>query len=139
MTRPPPTATPTDTLFPYPPLFRSRYPQMACEVFVEHDSDPARVFHGSFGFHEVGQHVMPGTDGEPSGIRASMLIKEMCSYAWVRERSGAALPNAPWLPHPPPRAPAPHPPPGTRAWTPLRPPRPPTTRPPHHPTPPTPA
>src|SRR3546814_18597113 len=47
-----------------------RYPQMACEVFVEHDSDPARVFHGSFGFHEVGQPVMPGTDGEPSGIRS---------------------------------------------------------------------
>src|SRR3546814_3414064 len=79
---------------------------MACEVFVEHDSDPARVFHGSFGFHEVGQHVMPGTDGEPSGIRASMLIKEMCSYAWVRERYGDELPNAPWLTHPRPPAPA---------------------------------
>src|SRR3546814_16767941 len=65
-----------------------RYPQMACEVFVEHDSDPARVFHGSFGFHEVGQHVMPGTADEPSGIRASMLIKELCSYAWVREHYG---------------------------------------------------
>src|SRR3546814_4069351 len=81
---------------------------MAFEGFVEHDSDPARVFHGSFGFHEVGQHVMPGTDGEPSGIRASMLIKEMCSYAWVRERYGDELPNDPWLTHPRPPAPAPH-------------------------------
>jgi predicted GNAT superfamily acetyltransferase len=85
-----------------------RYPQMACEVFVEHDSDPARVFHGSFGFHEVGQHVMPGTADEPSGIRASMLIKELCSYAWVREHYGDELPSAPWLTQPRPLAPAPH-------------------------------
>lgn len=69
-----------------------RYPVLACEVFVEHDSDPARVFHGSFGFHEAGQHVMPGT-----GIRASMLTKDLCSYAWVREHYGDALPEAPWL------------------------------------------
>jgi uncharacterized protein len=53
-----------------------RYPVLACEVFIEHDSDPARVFHGSFGFHEVGQHVMPET-----GVRASMLTKELCSYS----------------------------------------------------------
>jgi hypothetical protein len=77
-------------------------------VFIEHDSDPARVFHGSFGFHEVGQHVMPGRDGESSGIRASMLIKELCSYAWVREHYGDRLPNAPWLTQPRAPAPAPH-------------------------------
>jgi predicted GNAT superfamily acetyltransferase len=82
-----------------------RYPQLACEVFIEHDSDPARVFHGSFGFHEVGQHVMPGVDGRP-GIRASMLVKELCSYDWVRERYGDALPEAPWLPQPRTLAPA---------------------------------
>ena len=85
-----------------------RYPQLACEVFMEHDSDPARVFHGSFGFHEVGQHVMPGRDGEPSGIRASMLIKELCSYPWVREHYGDRLPNVPWLTQPRAPAPAPH-------------------------------
>jgi predicted GNAT superfamily acetyltransferase len=85
-----------------------RYPQLACEVFIEHDSDPARVFHGSFGFHEVGQHVMPGRDGEPSGIRASMLIKELCSYAWVHEHYGDQLPDAPWLTQPRAPAPAPH-------------------------------
>src|SRR3546814_4592521 len=79
---------------------------MACEVFVDHDSDPARVFHGSFGFHEVGQHVMPGTADEPSGIRASMLIKELCSYAWVREHKGDQLPSARWLTQPRPAAPA---------------------------------
>jgi len=72
-----------------------RYPLLTCEVFIEHDSDPARVFHGSFGFQEVGQHVMP-----ENGVRASMLMKELCSYAWVREHYGDELPNAPWLTRP---------------------------------------
>jgi predicted GNAT superfamily acetyltransferase len=82
-----------------------RYPLLACEVFVEHDSDPARVFHGSFGFHEVGQHVMPAGAGVPEDIRASMLVKELCSYAWVHEHYGDALPDVPWLAQP--RIPAP--------------------------------
>ena len=69
-----------------------RWPLLACEVFIEHDNDPARLFHGSFGFQEEGQHVMPET-----GVRASMLAKEMCSYPWVRERYGEQLPDAPWL------------------------------------------
>lgn len=73
-----------------------RYPLLACEVFVEHDSDPARLFHGSFGFREVGQHVMPGVDGA-AGIRASMLMKDLCSYAWVQETYGRQLPDVPWL------------------------------------------
>ena len=85
-----------------------RHPVLACEVFLDADSDPALLFHGSIGFHEVGQHVMPGTDSEPSGIRASMLIKEMCSYDWVREHYGDKLPNAPWLARPRALAPAPH-------------------------------
>ena len=76
-----------------------RYPQLACEVFVEHDSDPARLFHGSFGFREIGQHVMPGEDGQ-EGIRASMLMKDLCSYAWVRDTYGEQLPDVPWLPAP---------------------------------------
>ncbi|MEZ0470531.1 GNAT family N-acetyltransferase [Luteimonas salinilitoris] len=69
-----------------------RYPLLACEVFIEHDNDPARLFHGSFGFHEVGQHVMPET-----GVRASMLTKELCSYTWVRDHYGDDLPDMPWL------------------------------------------
>ncbi|MGY0611299.1 MULTISPECIES: GNAT family N-acetyltransferase [unclassified Luteimonas] len=72
-----------------------RYPVLACEVLIEHDSDPARIFHGSFGFREVGQHVMPDT-----GIRASMLTKELCSYAWVRDAYGDDLPDVPWLVQP---------------------------------------
>lgn len=69
-----------------------RYPQMACEVFLEGANDPVLLFHGSFGFREVGQHVMP-----ESGIRAAMLMKSLCSYPWVRETYGDALPDAPWI------------------------------------------
>lgn len=72
-----------------------RYPQLACEVFLEHGADHALLFHGSFGFREVGQHVM-----QPAGVRASMLMKELCSYPWVRETYGEQLPNAPWLSQP---------------------------------------
>ena len=72
-----------------------RYPQMACEVFLEGANDPVLLFHGSFGFREVGQHVMPG-----SGIRAAMLMKSLCSYPWVRETYGEALPDAPWIVRP---------------------------------------
>ena len=30
-------------------------PLLACEVFLEHDNDPVRLFHGSFGFREIGR------------------------------------------------------------------------------------
>jgi len=69
-----------------------RYPQMACEVFLDDVNDPVLLFHGSFGFREVGQHVMPET-----GIRAAMLMKELCSYPWVHETYGEALPKLPWI------------------------------------------
>jgi len=72
-----------------------RYPQLACEVFLQQGTDHALLFHGSFGFREVGQHVMPGLD-----IRSAMLMKELCSYDWVRETYGDALPDEPWLQHP---------------------------------------
>lgn len=72
-----------------------RYPQLACEVFLEQEADPALLFHGSFGFREIGQHVMPAPQGE--GIRAAMLMKELCSYPWVNDTYGDALPDEPWL------------------------------------------
>ena len=68
-----------------------RYPQMACEVFLEGTNDPVLLFHGSFGFREVGQHVMPDT-----GLRAAMLVKELCSYPWVNATYGQTLPKLPW-------------------------------------------
>jgi predicted GNAT superfamily acetyltransferase len=73
-----------------------RYPQLACEVFLEHDSDPALLFHGSFGFREVGQHAMPG-NSEHRDLRAAMLMKDMCSYPWVHDTYGGHLPEVPWL------------------------------------------
>jgi len=72
-----------------------RYPQMACEVFLEGTNDPALLFHGSFGFHEVGQHVMDEAD-----VRAAMLMKPLCSFAWVRQTYGDALPQVPWITRP---------------------------------------
>lgn len=69
-----------------------RYPHMACEVFLEDSNDTVLLFHGSFGFREVGQHVMPVT-----GARAAMLMKPLCSYAWVQETYGTQLPDQPWI------------------------------------------
>ncbi|MFT4178997.1 MAG: GNAT family N-acetyltransferase [Thermomonas sp.] len=76
-----------------------RYPQMACEVFLQQGTDHALLFHGSFGFREVGQFVMPAHD-----VRTSMLMKSLCSYEWVRDTYGDALPAQPWLQQPRPVA-----------------------------------
>jgi predicted GNAT superfamily acetyltransferase len=67
-------------------------PQLAAEVFLESSSHPALLFHGSFGFREVGQQVMPGT-----GLRAAMLVKELCSFPYVSQCYGDSLPDQPWV------------------------------------------
>ena len=41
------------------------------------------------------------------GLRAAMLMKPLCSYAWVRETYGDALPEESWLLHPRSAQPAP--------------------------------
>jgi len=73
-----------------------RSPRLACEVFVTTGRDPALLFHGSFGFHEVGQQVIPGV-----GLRASYLAKDLCSFPWVRatylDAGAHALPEVEWL------------------------------------------
>ena len=81
-----------------------RHPRLACEVFLDDGNDPALLFHGSFGFREVGQHVMPAADGQPAH-RAAMLMKDLCSYRWVHETYGDRLPDVPWIS--PPRIAAP--------------------------------
>ncbi|NUS59328.1 MAG: GNAT family N-acetyltransferase [Lysobacter sp.] len=87
-----------------------RFPQLCCEVLLEEGTDHALLFHGSFGFREVGQNVMH------NGHRASMLMKDLCSYAWVRDTYGDALPTASWMPMPRPQSRAvPHRPTGTCA------------------------
>ncbi len=71
-----------------------RQPLLACEVFLEPRNDAALLFHGTYGFQEVGQRVMDET-----GVRVSMLVKELTSYPWVKERwlDGPGLPDLPWL------------------------------------------
>ncbi|PAL02303.1 GNAT family N-acetyltransferase, partial [Staphylococcus hominis] len=63
-------------------------------VFLDHGADAALLFHGSFGFREVGQNNMPHVD-----VRASMLLKDLCSYQWVHDTYGDALPDVPWVGH----------------------------------------
>ena len=69
-----------------------RYPLVTCEVFLEGVTDPVLLFHGSFGFREVGQRVLVR-----NGMRAAMLMKELCSYPWVRDTYGGNLPDVPWI------------------------------------------
>ena len=73
-----------------------RHPHLACEVFLDDGNDPALLFHGSFGFREVGQRVMDCGDGT-AGHRAAMLLKDLCSYRWVHETYGGHLPDVPWI------------------------------------------
>ncbi len=76
-----------------------RYPQMACEVFLDHGADAALLFHGSFGFREVGPNTMSNADGG-ADVRTSMLLKDLCSHEWVKETYGDKLPDVPWIGHP---------------------------------------
>lgn len=69
-----------------------RSPNLACEVFLEPRDDVAVLFHGVFGFHELGQQVMP-----ESGRHVSLLMKPLECYPFVRETYPDALPGLPWL------------------------------------------
>ncbi|MGH8216419.1 MAG: GNAT family N-acetyltransferase [Rhodanobacteraceae bacterium] len=69
-----------------------RSPNLACEVFLEPRDDVGVLFHGVFGFHELGQQVMP-----ESGRRVSLLVKPLECYPFVRERYPDSLPAVPWL------------------------------------------
>ncbi len=73
-----------------------RVPTLACEVFLEPRDDVSVLFHGTYGFKELGQQVMPGLDR-----RVSLLAKELPSYDFVRrtylEGPTGQLPAQPWL------------------------------------------
>lgn len=71
-----------------------RVPRLTCEVFLEPANDVAVLFHGTYGFHEVGQQRV-----EPHGIRVSLLAKDLDSFDFVRERylAHGGLPELPWL------------------------------------------
>ncbi len=71
-----------------------RVPWLACEVFLEPRNDVVVLFHGTYGFHEVGQQIMPNV-----GRRVSLLAKELCSYPFVLGTyiDHGGLPDQPWL------------------------------------------
>ena len=78
-------------------------PVLTCEVFLEPRDDISVLFHGTYGFQEVGQQTMPGVDR-----RVALLAKDLCSYPFVRDTYLArdGLPHVAWLAERP-RAPAP--------------------------------
>lgn len=72
-----------------------RGPRIACEVFLEPGNDIALLFHGTYGFAEVGQQMMSGVERP-----VSLLVKELCSWPWVEAQylsNGAGLPAVAWL------------------------------------------
>jgi len=73
-----------------------RVPVLTCEVFLEPRDDVSVLFHGTYGFQEVGQQVMPAVNR-----RVALLAKELCSFPFVRDTylrgPTASLPSQPWL------------------------------------------
>ncbi|MEO7072546.1 MAG: GNAT family N-acetyltransferase [Rhodanobacter sp.] len=71
-----------------------RVPLLTCEVFLEPRDDVVLLFHGTYGFQEVGQQRMGA-----GGPKVSLLARDLPSYAWVRENwlDRGGLPDVPWL------------------------------------------
>ncbi len=73
-----------------------RVPLLACEVFLEPRDDVAVLFHGTYGFQEVGQQLMAEVNRH-----VALLAKELPSFAYVRDTyllgPSAGLPAQPWL------------------------------------------
>lgn len=71
-----------------------RVPLLTCEVFLEPRDDVVVLFHGTYGFQEVGQQRMAS-----EGPQVSLLAKDLPSYAFVRETylDHDGLPDVPWL------------------------------------------
>jgi predicted GNAT superfamily acetyltransferase len=71
-----------------------RVPLLACEVFLEPRDDVVVLFHGTYGFQEVGQQRM----GE-HGPQVSLLAKDLPSFGYVRDTwlEHGGLPELPWL------------------------------------------
>lgn len=71
-----------------------RAPMLTCAVKLEPRDDVAVLFHGTYGFNEVGQQILPGDQHH-----VGLLSKHLESYAFVHDRYGseAGLPDVPWL------------------------------------------
>lgn len=74
----------------------TRVPLLTCEVFLEPRDDVSLLFHGTYGFQEVGQQLMTSVNR-----RVSLLAKNLPSFAFVRETyldvPPGQLPDVPWL------------------------------------------
>lgn len=72
-----------------------RVPMLACAVRLEPRDDVAILFHGTYGFQEVGQYQ------EADGIHHTGLLgKTLDSYEFVSQTYGSnedSLPQVPWL------------------------------------------
>jgi len=71
-----------------------RVPLLTCEVFLEPRDDVVVLFHGTYGFQEVGQQRM-----DDKGPQVSLLAKDLPSYAYVRDTylDHGGLPAEAWL------------------------------------------
>lgn len=74
----------------------TRVPMLTCEVFLEPRDDVSLLFHGTYGFQEVGQQLMTTVNR-----RVSLLAKNLPSFDFVRETyldvPPGQLPDVPWL------------------------------------------
>lgn len=74
----------------------ARVPMLTCEVFLDPRDDVSLLFHGTYGFQEVGQQVM-----ETVNRRVSLLAKPLPSFSFVEETylrgPAGRLPDVPWL------------------------------------------
>jgi len=72
----------------------ARVPLLTCKVFIEPRDDVSMLFHSTYGFHEVGQQLMPGIER-----RVAFYAMELPSYTFVRETylDKNKLPSLPWL------------------------------------------
>jgi uncharacterized protein len=72
-----------------------RSPLLACEIFLEPRDDASVLFHGTYGFREMGQQTIA------DGRRVGLLLKELCSFPFVRNTylasANCKLPAQPWL------------------------------------------
>lgn len=69
-----------------------RAPLLACEVFLEPRDDVAMLFHGTRGFSEVGQQLMPESDR-----RVCLLAKPLECFEYVRNTYSRGMPSLPCL------------------------------------------
>ncbi len=70
-----------------------RVPLLGCAVVLEPRDDVSVLFHGTYGFTEVGQQATP------EGHRIGLLSKQLACHAFVARHYGAEenLPHVPWL------------------------------------------